>query len=1317
MKRDAGLAAGLAAVLALLGITTLRAPRSGGSSNARFGGTAAPGGVGAGQAALPCSGILSHVERLLRDANPDRLPDSCYAPGATPSSPPHSKLSEPDRAHAFPDVSVYIAMVPDPVSTHLALTFDRIVESIQQAAQDNYYSYDGSWFPWTAASLNYSRAANRAQGGDEPTVQASQPGVIVCRRSLGVNPDDPQNQESYQNGLVILLVGEEPTGGISGSQFDNALQWLRWLRGSDSARPVGILGPVFSGSLPSLRRELVRNLGTRAGSNATVNAAKVEVSSGTVSSGPSYEWFKKWLSDSQYGSFRTAFENDDLMSYRFCRYLRAEGYSLNGVAELSEDETAFGNLAGETTSGEGQLVPPKASSSRTVRDKCPAVSLYYPRDIANLRSAYEEQSIFSSAGNPSSDTSQPTPSSELRANLREPANAEHDTVHHYAGALTPIAQESLLVDITNRLREGRAQFIILRGTSSLDQIFLAEFLRRSYPAGRLVIDGADLLFTRRSWGESLRGVMVLSTYPLLTMEAEWSSPLLAPSGGVDRTFDADTSAGVYIAAREMFRDSEPDRLRPDLPIFGYTPPPWDLEPGSNRPENEVPPTWLTVIAHRQFWPVAALNPSTIQDAQNRWAPLRRLRWLLPLLRDGSSSPPKPPPQILLTSTQRGDGGPQVPSDGRPKVRLPAAMIVLLMICIVWAGAHLYLCWEACPSGSPRARAYFAPTPHSQHAALIAFGGLSLAMVAVVVGPGSGCFAWIQGRLLYQQPQTGPLLLVWLVLVVTAAVLSMKKNYAQPVLCAESRAADSIHRWRFWSAVAAAVVGALFLLIHLLLGYGLSSANAVPTLWRDINLVSGVSPLLPQLLLLAGMYLWFWFNLHGLAHFGDDRPLLPVQTDLTFVRDESGTEDGPRPPRPGEVPVPEDEKGELGKPTMPMFSRESAGEPVERASLPWGFDAFESLRKPPLQLNYVGMLLVLTVVVIVGCRLLMGAFSVRTLGEHAFGVFIFFWICLCMAAVLADAAQLWLTWSDLRQLLVHLDRLPLRRTLRDLKGLAWGSIWKMSGNVLDERYRVLSLEIESLRHLQNSLLQRLGAVSKLDPQRAPAEKVLREIKDCLEMDKEGSVRKVADWYNKVREEKFVRDVAPMQEFQKEIAKIAGQVMTKILMPAWRLESESLIFESRSSTSGDAGTNNEGLPAGNVPRYVRAAEELFVLPYLAFIQNVLGRMRTIALASLWLFVATTLAASSYPFEPLDRVGGIFLTVFLLIAVITILVYSQMSRDATLSHITNTQPGRLGWDFGFKIAAFGIGPLIGLLTTLFPSITDFLFSWLQPGAGALR
>jgi hypothetical protein len=61
--------------------------------------------------------------------------------------------------------------------------------------------------------------------------------------------------------------------------------------------------------------------------------------------------------------------------------------------------------------------------------------------------------------------------------------------------------------------------------------------------------------------------------------------------------------------------------------------------------------------------------------------------------------------------------------------------------------------------------------------------------------------------------------------------------------------------------------------------------------------------------------------------------------------------------------------------------------------------------------------------------------------------------------------------------------------------------------------------------------------------------------------------------------------------------------------------------------------------------------------------------------------------------------------------------MHRDPTLSHITNTNPGELGADFWMKLITFGIGPLLGLLTALFPDITGFVTSWLQPAAGSIK
>jgi hypothetical protein len=52
-------------------------------------------------------------------------------------------------------------------------------------------------------------------------------------------------------------------------------------------------------------------------------------------------------------------------------------------------------------------------------------------------------------------------------------------------------------------------------------------------------------------------------------------------------------------------------------------------------------------------------------------------------------------------------------------------------------------------------------------------------------------------------------------------------------------------------------------------------------------------------------------------------------------------------------------------------------------------------------------------------------------------------------------------------------------------------------------------------------------------------------------------------------------------------------------------------------------------------------------------------------------------------------------------------RSDSDDTLSHITNTRPRELGGQFWLQLITCGIGPLLGLLTTLFPSVTDFVAS----------
>lgn len=516
-------------------------------------------------------------------------------------------------------------------------------------------------------------------------------------------------------------------------------------------------------------------------------------------------------------------------------------------------------------------------------------------------------------------------------------------------------------------------------------------------------------------------------------------------------------------------------------------------------------------------------------------------------------------------------------------------------------------------------------------------------------------------------------------------------------------------------------GALFFLIGLILGWifqhfltaPLTRGNEVFSFWRSVNPFTGVSPLVPLVLLSVGLYGWFWQSLSGLALFNAGRPKLPRLRDLP--------------------------------PHMPMFSRGIAGRWIERSAI-------------PLNGNYILHFALILLPCWIFWWVSGDVTAVRTLGQRSFGKFYLVWAGLLIVLTLTESWQMLRTWARLRQLLLHLDRLPLRRTLQALKGYSWGTVWKMSGNVIERRDLLISRQIESLRHLENEVALYREAHPKTAAEALDGE-VDKKISPCPVISLGDQIKACngardtfRDWFTNDYHYRWPRyqaqgepstgelpagstqshgqsspaDLSAVFDFQEALAATAGVVMKRILLPQWRRETKSQILDL--STEKADGEENEPThdtqskrgqthPTAVLEPHLRAAEEFFCLPYLGFIQSILGRIRTMTLSITFLFVAAALSAASYPFDPRPVLGGTFLVVFLVTSVVTIFVYAEMHRDPTLSHITNTNPGKLGMDFWFKLVTFGFGPLLALLTALFPQITGFVTGWLQPTVGAIK
>ena len=1167
-----------------------------------------------------CDDIVERLKPFVNAAAQWRLPDSCYQdPTATNTLPAAST----DEGMRF-----LIATAPNPISTHLPLQFDRMIEAIQRAASDENYSYNSSWFPWDAEK-EYYLLDDQHNAEEELKAQEGQPGILTFRRATTKKEGLP---DPFSKGLIVFVVAEQPTGGIDATEFKNALDWIRRIRAQTAKRELLILGPTFSGSVPSLAKALrAEDLSELAG------LGTIQIYSGSVSSEESYNWFKDFMGRSRLGTFRTFLEGDSLMIQRFCTFIEKQGYSSSRVALLSEDETAFGAATKEPREKEGKK-PGGQENKPEDEVPCPgAVHLSYPRDIATLRSAYQEQSILSAGKPPSGGSSSST---SLRGDLSEPDSSEHDSVRNYGGQLTPLAQESSLVGITDVMKSQHVQFIVLRSTNSLDQIFLSQFFRRVLPGARIVIDGSDLLFRRGGEGSSLRGVLTMSTYPLLTWQQEWT-PSIESDSRTFPVFGLDAAEGLYIATRELLGPSR-------AAIENYAPPVW-AHP-CRPPEGERPATWISVVGHHQFWPVAVLDEYTLHYNDTKCGDIQSRSLLQP------------------TAVR--------PKENTSPLTIESELLTILILCLGWGLAHLQWCRKGsvAPCTAAFRVAYFAPIGRRQHAVLIAVGSLLPAIAGVVTAFSTGLMTWSLA------PTAQVVEAVWLALMLGLGAWACKANYGIGTFSADPVDPE---RAQWHRRVSGAVLAffALFVMLYAYMTYVSGSftlANRIPAYWRSTHIISGVSPLLPQVLLLGGLYMWFWFTLRGLALFGDDRPLLPKLKDL--------------PATPNRVRVP----------LWPMFSREKMGKRVEDQAIPLGGHHLWALAGAVVAAFCIFCLSLEDI-------------AVRTLGEKSFGITMFFWLLLCMSLVLGDSVQFWRTWKELRVLLTALDRLPLRRTLASLKGLCWGSVWAVSGHTLAERYRVLSRQLESLRHLENQLeawVPKEDSLPRGTKEREQRNKAREQVARCRKR-----ATTFALWYVE-RGERPDRNLEPMRAYQEDLAATAGVIVTEILGPAWQRETESLIIRKDANKGkDDDGGSAVSFDLTGVPAHVQAAEEFVVLPYLGFIQNVLGRIRTIVLGSLFLFVATTFAVASYPFDPLPLLGIVFLIVFAVVGGIVILVYAQMHRDTTLSYITNTSPGELGSQFWLQLITFGIGPLLGLLTTLFPSITDFVTSWLQPSVQALK
>lgn len=1261
-----------AAFLLVGGVLQIAGPRSANSSNPKEERSASQAAASGQEKAQPQGTYFKTLGNALREFFPDFPQDPSQL--SAKEKPVQNKSGNVVAERA----KFVIAILPDPVHTRLGLFFDRSIEALQQGAQAKGYVFDRAAMPWLLSRPNESKDADQSE--EEKTKQQEDetlPGVLIFRPGSAARGTSPKGT------LLVFVVGETPTAGLNKPQFRHALQLIATLNAA-AAQPLLILGPTFSGSLESLEAELR----TEKANNSQVQAF---VYSGTVTSASAMSAFQMGASFAHFASFQ---ENDDYARARFLQFACDRGYKPYEIAVLSEDETVYGSMRVDQEAGipAQSNTPPTAGSSASASPSASlspdcnqedfqafdesVVKLQFPREISYFRSAYQKE--LSAQALPSSSSAVRT----LPMNLDE-SGSDDDSVAPYAASQTALSQEAVMLGIVSELQKHSIKFTMVLATDPVDSLFLATYLRQAYAQGQVVISVPDLLFARENT-PGLRGVLSLNSYSLISglsdrlcrqrASADWHHDRLFVSSGSIGTFNAmvgllsegetkpqasgaGEAAGAS-AAPGQASVSSPETGLPDAPYAEYGSPGL-LDPSGRKSCQERPLLWLTILGRDGFWPVVGFSQESMQDEQ------------LPV----AFFPTQGQPASTLIAGTEGDYSLRDWHEAAEgDLRLPGAWKIAYCLCLMLLILHVTLSLSGSVLADSETRAQFARSTDRRGHAILAIGAFALASAFVLVTCMRAPAAqWAGNRVLtYLLWLPYPLLLV-------ATIWDLSKLRRAPVIAALFTA------------------GTIFMtVLQMWLAWGSSGAWRVFWSTRMLFLSSGVSPILPVLLLMSAGYWWMWISLRGVCLVDLRRPRLPDPQDLP----------------PEAYRVSDTEAEELRKTAHPFF-------------FAWQ------------------VLLPLFILGAVVCTVLDFLHPVQTIEGWPFDLGYALLLGLIVGTFLGCLFKLVRTWLKCRQVLAGLDRMPLRVAFRRMKDLSWHSFWNPGGSSLRETYKVMERATENQTHLL-ALVENWNTPMGDDARRA-ARKQIRATIEAREAlvetysrifpanDQRGAQnnhvnafsvrsRHAANWIRRVLTSPcktfrgfVLKDfkkgcfmtilLRRVETLQKEMARTAGVLAKSVLSPLWAEESALTV------------STDERLAANPLPVFRAMAEEYVALVYVNFLVNVLLRIRTLVICAGGLFVLIVLSLNTYPFQPRPALQALAVLLLVAMAAAVGYVYAEMHRDGILSYLTSTKPGELGLDFWLKFISAGAIPVFSLLAAQFPSVNQFLFSWLEPALQALK
>ncbi|MBV8895546.1 MAG: hypothetical protein JO051_03465, partial [Acidobacteriaceae bacterium] len=450
-------------------------------------------------------------------------------------------------------------------------------------AFDAGYELATQWLPWTVKGATEKTGAVPSNSGKNFDWERL-PGLLLFRHHFFVKAPDTQpaaqslNAREQDSMLLVFVVGETPTAGINGYEFDIARFTIHAL--APSLADLYIAGPNFSGSFPSMTH-LLNEPGMIAG--------RIQMRSGTVSND---RYAAEMLTElpGKYISFHAAVPPGSSFPEQLQKLALKCHIDPAHTAQIMETETGF--AAVDTAQQDDQP-----------SDRATPLVIRYPRNIAQLRNTYNDAAFASSAAQ--SGTASPPP---VNFSLKD-TQAGEDEFPTFSTSHTPISQNAVLDQIAQRIKRNRIRLVGLSASNIFDTLFLSNFLRRHCPDTRVVLPSADLLFVEDAASAGLSGLMAISPFPLFPE----GTPLPGKRKGRDiTTFASSDQAAEFNAVLSLLRS-----MGAVDPALNYQ---QGYAPALN--SNGIPSAWVLVLSSQGWMPVDWFSqpplPAKVAEAKLQW---------------------------------------------------------------------------------------------------------------------------------------------------------------------------------------------------------------------------------------------------------------------------------------------------------------------------------------------------------------------------------------------------------------------------------------------------------------------------------------------------------------------------------------------------------------------------------------------------------------------------------------------------------------------------------------------------------------------------